>query len=312
MTSFIRAVELWVPDENRGSLEFKDGLYANELAEFREISELAVFAFDEGLPGKAWAMRHPIILTDFADSYFRRADEARLFGLTCGIAIPVIAGNEIKAVLGLLCGSDKDANIGAVELWHNDARRSHELTLVDGYYGAADSFAFNSRHTAIPRGYGLPGRAWKSDTPVIIDDLGESTQFMRAKEAAAAGIDVGLAIPYKRSASETWVIAFLSAAKTPFAQRFEIWNAAGDALCFQAGHCISGADLAATFAGKTIDKGEGSLGQAWATGLPVIASDLTSDRSCAARAAVKAGLKQAVVLPVMRDGVFSAAIAWYP
>ena len=57
---------------------------------------------------------------------------------------------------------------------------------------------------------------------------------------------------------------------SPIAQRFEIWNAAGDALCFQAGYCSSGADLAATFAGKTIDKGEGSLGQAWATGLPVI------------------------------------------
>ena len=72
------------------------------------------------------------------------------------------------------------------------------------------------------------------------------------------------------------------------------------------------ADLAATFAGKTIGKGEGSLGQAWATGLPVIAPDLTSDRCCAARAAAKAGLKQTVVLPVMRDGAFSAAIAWYP
>src|ERR1700758_3991864 len=224
MASFIRAVELWVPDETRASLEFKDGLYADELAEFREISELAIFAHDEGLPGKAWAARHPIILTEFADSYFRRADEARLFGLTCGVAIPILAGDEIKAVLGLLCGSDKDANVGAIELWHNDAERSHEMTLADGYYGTAHGFEFNSRHTTIPRGYGLPGRAWKAATPVIIDDLGESTQFMRAKEAAAAGIDVGLAIPYKRSASETWVIAFLSATKTPIAQRFEIWN----------------------------------------------------------------------------------------
>src|ERR1700758_769777 len=258
MKSFIRAVELWVPDETGGSLEFKDGLYADELAEFREISELAIFAYDEGLPGKAWAARHPIILTEFADSYFRRADEARLFGLTCGVAIPILAGNEIKAVLGLLCGSDKDANIGAVELWHNDARRSHELTLVDGYYGAADSFEFNSRHTSIPRGYGLPGRAWKADEPVIIDDLGENSQFMRAREAAGAGIDVGLAIPYTTGASETWVISFLSAARTPIARRFEIWMPVNDALVFQAGHCSSGTHLTATFTGKTIGKGEGA------------------------------------------------------
>jgi hypothetical protein len=312
MTSFIRAVELWVPDETGGSLEFKDGLYADELAEFREISELAIFAHDEGLPGKAWAARHPIILTEFADSYFRRADEARLFGLTCGVAIPILAGNEIKAVLGLLCGSDKDANVGAVELWHNDAERSPELTLVDGYYGSAESFEFNSRHTTIPRGYGLPGRAWKADEPVIIDDLGDSSQFMRAREAAGAGIDVGLAIPYKTGANQTWVISFLSAGGTPIARRFEIWKAAGGALCFQAGHCSSGTDLVATFAGKTIGKGEGSLGAAWASGLPVIASDLASDGCCAARAAVKAGLKQTVVLPVMRAGAVSTAIAWYP
>jgi hypothetical protein len=312
MKSFIRAVELWVPDESRGSLEFKDGLYADELAEFREISELAIFAYDEGLPGKAWAARHPIILTEFADSYFRRADEARLFGLTCGVAIPIVAGDEIKAVLGLLCGSDKDANVGAVELWHNEAESSHELTLVDGYYGTADSFEFDSRHTTIPRGYGLPGRAWKADEPVIIEDLGDNSQFMRAKEAALAGMAVGLAIPYQTNASETWVISLLSAAKTPIARRFEIWTATDDTLSFQAGHCSSGADLLVGFAGKTIDKGEGSLGEAWATGLPVIASDLTSDRCCAARAAIKAGLKQTVVLPVMRDGAFSAAIAWYP
>ena len=312
MKSFIRGVELWVPDESRASLEFKDALYADELAEFREISELATFAYDEGLPGKAWAARHPIILTEFADSYFRRADEARLFGLTCGVAIPILAGEDIKAVLGLLCGSDKDASVGAIELWHNDAERSHELTLVDGYYGAAKNFEFNSKHTTIPRGYGLPGRAWKADEPVIIDDLGHSSQFMRAREAAGAGIDVGLAIPCTTSASETWVISFLSASRTPIARRFEIWKAAGGALCFQSGHCSSGADLAAVFAGKTIAKGEGSLGEAWATGLPMIAPDLASDGCCAARAAVKAGLKQTVVLPVMRGSVFSAAIAWYP
>jgi hypothetical protein len=232
--------------------------------------------------------------------------------LTCGVAIPILAGEEIKAVLGLLCGSDKDANVGAIELWHNDAERSHELTLVDGYYGAAENFEFNSRHTSIPRGYGLPGRAWKADEPVIIDDLGENSQFMRAREAAGAGIDVGLAIPYTTSASETWVISFLSAARTPIARRFEIWKPVDDALSFQAGHCSSGADLIATFAGKTIGKGEGALGEAWARGLPAITPNLASDGCCAARAAVKAGLKQTVVLPVMRDGAVSAAIAWYP
>ena len=32
------------------------------------------FGYDEGLPGKAWAARHPILLKDLQQPYFRRAE----------------------------------------------------------------------------------------------------------------------------------------------------------------------------------------------------------------------------------------------
>lgn len=51
-----------------------------------------------------------------------------------------------------------EKHVGAIELWHNDPDKSHEMGLVDGYYGTADMFEFNSRHTRFPRAYGLPGR----------------------------------------------------------------------------------------------------------------------------------------------------------
>jgi hypothetical protein len=35
-----------------------------------------LFAYDEGLPSKAWASGHPVILTEFADSCFKRIDVA--------------------------------------------------------------------------------------------------------------------------------------------------------------------------------------------------------------------------------------------
>ena len=60
----------------------------------------------------------------------------------------------------LFCGDD-EAHVGAIELWHNDPDESYEMRLADGYYGTADMFEFNSRHTHFPRGYGLPGRVWK-------------------------------------------------------------------------------------------------------------------------------------------------------
>jgi len=314
MKSFIRAVELWVPDETRRSLEYGGGQYTEGLEEFREISELAVFSYDEGLPGKAWAARHPIILTKFSDSYFRRADEAKLSGLTCGAALPVLAGDDVKAVLGLLCGSDQEENVGAIELWHNNSELSHEMALVDGYYETAAMFELNSRHATFPRGYGLPGRAWKKDRPVIIKNLGKAQQFLRAKDAALSGIDFGLAVPYKTNPSETWVISLLSAPVTPIARRFEIWKTGPeqDALVFDCGHCSAGTDLDVAFANAVINRNEGAIGQAWASGLPVLSSDLKSDPSIAARAAKKAGLKQTVVLPTFHGDQFQAMIVWYP
>ncbi len=314
MPSFIRAVELWTPDEAGTSLEYAGGVYDDDLEELREISELALFAHDDGLPGKAWAAGHPIILTNFADSYFSRADEARMFGLTCAVAIPVFDGTNIKSVVGLLCGRDTGEDVGAIELWHNNAELSHEMTLVDGYYGAAKDFEFNSRHTKFLRGYGLPGRAWKANAPVLITDIGEARQFLRAEDAAKSGLNFGLAIPYTNGKHETWVISLLSASSTPIARRFEIWRpGTGDGtLTFQSGYCSSGADLGAIFSGKTIRKGEGTLGQALASILPVIGPDVTEEASIAARAAAKAGLRQTVVLPVLSGSQLQAVIAWYP
>ena len=314
MQSFIRAVELWTPDEAGTSLEYAGGIYDDGLEEFREISELALFARDDGLPGKAWAAGHPIILTNFANSYFRRADEARLFGMTCAVAIPVFAGSSIKSVVGLLCGSDSGRDVGAIELWHNNAELSHELTLVDGYYGAAKEFEFNSRHTKFPRGYGLPGRAWKAEAPVLIKDIGEARQFLRAEDAARSGLNFGLAIPYTNGRDETWVISFLSAFSTPIARRCEIWQPGPEdgVLTFRSGYCSSGTNLDAIFSGKTIRKGEGALGQAFATISPVIGSDVKREASIAERAAAKAGLRRTFALPVLSGDQLQAVVAWYP
>ena len=59
MKTFIRVVELWVPDRTRTQLEFGGCLCSEEYSEFKAVSENALFAYDEGLPGKAWASGHP-------------------------------------------------------------------------------------------------------------------------------------------------------------------------------------------------------------------------------------------------------------
>ncbi|UGY16173.1 GAF domain-containing protein [Bradyrhizobium septentrionale] len=311
MKTFIRVVELWVPDQTRTRLEFGGSLHSGEFTEFNEVSENALFAYDEGLPGKAWASGHPVILTEFANSYFKRTDEAREAGLTCGVALPVFAGEFLMAVMVLLCGDDRK-HVGAIELWHNDPDRSHEMALVDGYYGTADMFEFNSRHTKFPRGFGLPGRTWKAGMPLIINDLHNAKGFLRWEDASEIGINCGVGIPYT-TGDQTWVVTFLSAQATPIARRFEIWvpNEARSALVFHSGDCSEQSDLAALYAAKTIGRGEGSIGGVWATGMPALTEHLKQDPSIAAALARTSGMNQVVALPVIESARLKAVLAWY-
>ena len=159
MTSFIRALEVWVPSNDRSMLEFGGGHYG-AATRFAAISRELCFGRGEGLPGQAWEAGHPIVLKEFEGSYFRRIAAARAEGLTCGIAVPIFAGDFLNAVMVIFCGDDA-AHAGAIELWHNDPHESHDMTLVDGCYGSTgDTFEFISRSVSFRRGTGLPGMAW--------------------------------------------------------------------------------------------------------------------------------------------------------
>ena len=88
-------------------------------------------------------------------------------------------------------------------------------------------------------------------------------------------------------------------------------NEARDALVFQSGDCSKGADLDSLYAGKSIAKGEGSIGGAWATGMPAINEHLKVDGCVAAALARTAGMHQIVVLPVIEGARLKAVLAWY-
>jgi hypothetical protein len=209
--------------------------------------ETVSFGFGEGLPGKAWALGHPVILKDFNASGFERTAAAKAAGLTCAAALPVFAGEFLMAVVVLFCGDD-ETHVGAIELWHHDAGSSNDLKLADGYFGAADTFEFNARHAKFPRGYGLPGRAWRAHMPVIMHDLLNSKDFLRAKQALEIGINRGLGIPYAPGSGHTYVLTILCARNTPIARRLEVWvpNQTGDALLFHGGDCDQNTALAAS------------------------------------------------------------------
>ena len=271
MKSFIRAVEYWVPSNDRSILEFGGGLYGNA-ARFEAVSRGLCFGRGEGLPGQAWEAGHPIVLKQFEGSYFRRIAAARAEGITCGIAVPIFAGDFLTSVMVIFCGDDEQ-HAGAIELWSNDPDASHDLTLVDGYYGTTgDTFEFISRSTAFRLGNGLPGMAWEQQAPVFLEDLGKGSGFLRANSAVKVGINRGFAVPCSSSGRSNYVMAFLSALATQIARRVEIWrpDAAHEQLLRSSGFCELEGALGPLADG--VARGEGPIGLAFLTGVPAVAA----------------------------------------
>ena len=312
MKTFIRASEVWVPSTDRTMLEFGGGLYG-PAKRFAAISRTLCFGRGEGLPGQAWEQGRPIILKEFDGSYFRRTAAAHAEGITCGIAVPIFAGDFLTSVLVIFCGDD-EAHAGAIELWRNDPAESADMTLVDGYYGTtADTFEFMSRRTTIRRGNGLPGLAWESGRPVFMEDLGKSARFLRADTAVKVGINRGFAVPCPVRGNETYVLAFLSALGTPIARRFEIWkpDTARERISLDGGFCEQGGTLAPAPSHLALERGQGTIGQVLLTGVPALSDNAASEPGGYGAAAAEMGLTSLLAMPVIEQGRLVAAAVWY-
>lgn len=303
MKTFIKVAEIWIPTKDRTRLEFSAGLYGS-LNEFRAASEKESFAYDEGLPGKAWACGHPLVLTEFENSYFKRTKSAKKAGLTCGIAIPVFSGEFLMAVVVFLCGDDQ-IHAGAIELWSNSLPDNAELAVIDGYYGTLDDFETVSMAMKFARGAGLPGLVWESGMPMLIEDLGQSPAFVRSADARKAGITTALGIPVSALASQVYIMTFLSANATPIAQRLQIWvpDESRQRLVCRSGYSKQNDELAEIFEAVSVGKGEGVLGRVWLTGVPVI----RNNSSCAL---AEGGLNSMLAMPVIDAGHFKAVVAF--
>ena len=75
----------------------------------RRSASTLCFGRGEGLPGQAWEQGRPLVLKIFENSYFRRTAAAHAEGITCGIAVPIYAGDFLTSVLVIFCGDDDGA-----------------------------------------------------------------------------------------------------------------------------------------------------------------------------------------------------------
>jgi len=304
MNTFIKAVEIWEPDHAMTALTLTKGLYGT-FNRFEEVSRAMTFAYNDGLPGKAWALRHPIILNELKEPFFKRTEPAAEIGLKTAIAMPIFAGEYLRAVVVFMCG-DSEKHAGAIELWHGMPDRMFEMGLVDGYYGTMDEFAWISRSVKIMKGRGLPGLVWKTQMPVIMKDLGSSAGFLRARKAAQAGITTALALPAWMYEPEGYVMTFLSAKGTPIARRFEIWvpDITRTKLIFEEGECDQGTDLQARYDGVVLGINDSLSGSVWRTGIPVLTETYDSDEGDVIFDAL-------LVLPILQEGFLKAVVKFY-
>lgn len=309
--TFIQVTELWTPTPDRKRLQFAGGLDGGHVG-FAAAAQPG-FGFDEGLPGKAWSQRRPIVLDDLqAVEWFRRKDEARAAGLTVGIALPIFAGDYLMAVVTFFF-SDNEENVGTVELWHNDGARSSGMTLLEGHFGILEGFRFSSSHTTFMRGFGLPGMVWDSGKPVVMADLGQSKQFLRRDDARRIGINSGVGLPCPGSRGRYYVLAFLSALGTPIARRFEIWepNDAKGGLVFKEGLCDRVPGFGLRYTNVVLKDPNTLLGGVLRTGLPAVSKAMGTEESPVGTAASTATLEAAVAVPMLDAGRLTSIVVMY-
>jgi len=108
-------------------------------------------------------------------------------------------------------------------------------------------------------------------------------------------------------------MTFLSARNTPIARRFEIWVPTQDkeTLIFHAGDCDQNSEFATAYKSAKIEKNDGAIGQAWASGIATARASLAHEKSVVAQSAAAAGLRAMLAMPFMAGQESKAIVALY-
>jgi len=260
--AFVQAVEVWVPDGER--LRHHSGAYG-DLTEFARVSARKTFRAGEGLPGRVWSTGHPEILKDIGP-LFVRAELARAAGIEVAVGFPLFRGEELTAIVTLLCGR-RSRTCGCIELWDVDAANGR-IVHAGGYYGTLEKFEKISALLQFEIGAGLPGMVWERGQPVLIENLQGPDAFSRASLARECGLEAGFGIPIYRGREVAHVLVLLSAQATPLVRAFELWVPDGDEM--RLARSLGPAGAASLGSRPILGSGELSVASVLKSPLPVV------------------------------------------
>ena len=95
--------EVWIRRPDGDSLGTQSCIFIVRLAVWRNsvrLTEGMTFPLGIGLPGRAWSRKQPVWIPDVTlDPNYLRTPIAREVGLKAGTAFPIIADNEVVAVV---------------------------------------------------------------------------------------------------------------------------------------------------------------------------------------------------------------------
>ncbi|MCA9218096.1 MAG: GAF domain-containing protein [Planctomycetales bacterium] len=281
--SIIRSVAVWNRDVDRDTFSLSDSIDAEATP---DVEDLVTCIQSEKSCG--------ILHQDYAPIDNQPDEEVR-----AAIGIPVIKSGNVESVL-VLTVECSPSIAGAIEVWERDSGRD-ELGLRGAVFSNLRRFAGISQFVKFPRGSGLPGRCWEDREVKLVDRLGSSLDFMRAAGARAAGLDVGAALPIMASEhSLKSVLLILSSDTAPIARAFEVWdvNEGDESISLRTQTHTDCPNFAKSANELACSQGEGIVGAAWSSGLPVLCSNFAEVDPKRSIAADADGITSGVSLPI--------------
>src|SRR6185369_9177583 len=94
--------QAWLPSGDNSFLQCSPAWFSSieGSAQFRSVSEAQQFKAGEGLPGRVWASKQPTWIRDITHARdFPRLAIASQIGVKAGVGIPVLADEEVVAVI---------------------------------------------------------------------------------------------------------------------------------------------------------------------------------------------------------------------
>jgi putative methionine-R-sulfoxide reductase with GAF domain len=227
-----------------------------------------------------------------------RAPEARL----------AHANNAFETTPTACCrGGTVNVFIQVIEVWKLSRRGAH-LELEAGIYGGLDDFRWESERTKFEFGHGLPGQAWASRRPILLNT--HEPEFHRALTARRADLRTAVAIPIFNGDFLGGVVVLICGGG--FAGgALEVWsNSESGSIELEDGYYGTLSSLEESSRKLRLAPGEGLPGAALARREPVLVSPLSSAPEFKrAQALGEVEVTTGVALPVKgRDGVETAAV----